>query len=77
MSEDMTSLNQSSQEYAGTAFRTQNDGGSGTQSVVKVDNSNLENLLTQLLAATKQGKDIHLDGKKVGNSLVNAYSRDT
>jgi hypothetical protein len=76
-SPEMMALNSSASEYTGTVLDGASAVAGGSQSIVKVDNSNLENLLTQLLAATKQGKDIYLDGKKVGNSLVNAYSRDT
>lgn len=77
-SPEMTALNSSVGEYTGTVFGTANNGGMAAgSSIVKVDNSNLESLLTQLIAATKEGKDIYLDGKKVGNTLVNAYSRDT
>ena len=76
-SPEMMALNSSASEYTGTVLGGANMAAGGSQSIVKVDNANLESLLTQLIAATKEGKDIYLDGKKVGNSLVNAYSRDT
>lgn len=36
----------------------------------------IEGLLAQLLSVTKEGKNIYLDGKKVGNTIASAFSRE-
>jgi hypothetical protein len=43
---------------------------------VQVDNSNVEELLRQMISLLKQGQNIHIDGKKVGNTILSAFSRD-
>lgn len=37
--------------------------------------SNVEKLLQELIASVKEGKDVYLDGKKVGSSLVSSLGR--
>jgi hypothetical protein len=43
---------------------------------VSVDTSNVESLLRQMVSLLKQGQTINMDGKKVGNTILNAYNRE-
>jgi hypothetical protein len=49
--------------------------GGGSGAPVPVGPNNVEKLLQELVSAVKEGKDVYLDGKKVGSTLASSLGR--